>query len=180
MCVERKTRFELLVESKAFRKAKIVVPLVLAGCFAVLFVSDRTYLHEILVEYYARIWSNMFNNVLSQRSETVIDRWGAPVEVEDIRENEQVMYWNFYPIKVQLHLYRDRVLRIAYFAEEPSIRRDILEKVLENFGQEKDWRRVTRVVEGESRSVMINRTMPMTAFDDDNSVLVYAYILPNS
>ena len=104
---------------------------------------------------------------------------GEPHSTAPYRDNEELQYWKYDPVTVELHFREKRVARIAYATSNELIRDHIEDRSLTVYGREEDWRQHRRNIDGEWKVVYENIPAEMTVVKYKKSVMIYNYIFPD-
>lgn len=126
---------------------------------------------------------NNFGLVLEQKSilldpfqanrEQLTEALGLPYRSQALRINETLMYWNFDPVRVQVHVSEDEVIRIGFFTADSEIRSDIIREIYKFSGGSGKWKEGAEIAGTKKfHSAELRRTIE----SDSSSVLVYGYL----
>jgi hypothetical protein len=101
---------------------------------------------------------------------------GLPYRSQALRANETLMYWNFDPVRVQVHVSEDEVILIGFFTSSSEIRSDIIREIYKVSGGSGKWKEGPEIA-GTKKidSAELRRTIEANA----SSVLVYGYLKGN-
>jgi hypothetical protein len=105
---------------------------------------------------------------------------GKPDTKQPYRENEELLYWKFDPVTLEIHFHEDQVSRIAYATSLTTIRDHIEGRVLKVYGNKQGWKQRRRNIDGEVKVVYENEASQMTVVTYEESVMVYHYLFPES
>ena len=108
-----------------------------------------------------------------------VEMIGEPQTTTLYRENEQLHYWRFDPVTLELHYNNEQVARIAFATSNEIIRDHIEGRALKVYAREEDWRQRRRNIDGELKLVYENEPARMTVVKYQKSVMVYNYLFPD-
>ncbi len=108
-------------------------------------------------------------------SQRIIDNLGEPFDVRDLRENEQLIYWNFDPVTLEIHFHKDKALRMAYFCNGDELRKDLTRRIFLLYGDETDWEERESADGGQEKRVNVGAQR--TLVEDAKGIYLYGYIL---
>lgn len=116
-------------------------------------------------------------DAFGNRFEDVVDCLNQPYKHESLRANESLAYWNFDPVTLQIHFYKNKVSRMAYLSKDNQTRELLVKEIIKQFGGPKEW--IPQSIEtGEGkRSVVINTREKLTLVKEPGAILVYGYIM---
>ncbi len=173
--IEGKKRFVSLVV-----KLFLLVAILIYG-FSIFYYRRAP--HRILDETIGRDNAVMAQrraiNVLNADFQAARSQFGEPDRRISIRKEEELLIWNWRVVTLQLHLHRDRILRMAFFSDERLVREAIFETVLSTFEPGSRWKDTVKTIEDESQKVMISQSGLVTAFITRKAVMIYGYELPD-
>ena len=125
---------------------------------------------------------NNFGLVLEQKgvlldpfeedSEGVVKELGMPYRQQSLRVDEVLMYWDFDPVRVQIHFHEDEVARIAFFTSSGDIRENLVKQIIAYTGGTGEWEEKANPQSGR---VLISPSRQRTIEITDASVLLYGY-----
>lgn len=127
--------------------------------------------HQIPVDHGESIIYSSFG----QSSQQTRARLGDPYEIRDLRENEQLMYWDFDPVILEIHFHNDRALRMAYFTDNNELRQNLARRVISLYGEESEWEVFGPVNGKAGKRVHIGARRTMV--EKSEALYVYGYIL---
>lgn len=107
-----------------------------------------------------------------------VEMLGDPQSVTNYREDEQLHYWKFDPVTLELHYKDEQVARIAYATSNDQIRDHIEGRALKVYAREENWQQRRRNVDGEYKVVYENEPANMTVVKYEKSVMIYNYLFP--
>ena len=119
-------------------------------------------------------------NYFPMSSERTVEVLGEPDAKNPFRENEQLFYWKFDPVTLEIHFHRNQVSRVAYATSVKTIRDDLVDRALKVYGNEVNWNQRRRTIDGEQKIVFENEASHMTVVKYDKSVMVYNYLFPEA
>lgn len=118
---------------------------------------------------------NSIVDAFGKDSYYLIKRFGKPYRSEALRDKELLLYWNFDPITVQIHLHKNKVSRMGYLIEDGPVLDYVVEKTIKLYGGEKRWKK-SDSSDSETQT-LLNKRRRRTIVRDDSGVLVYGYLL---
>ena len=117
-------------------------------------------------------------NYFYQSPKRTVEMLGDPQSITDYREDEQLHYWKFDPVTLELHYKDKQVARVAYATSNEIIRDHIEGRSLKVYAREEDWQQCRRNVDGEYKVVYENEPANMTVVKYEKSVMIYNYLFP--
>lgn len=161
----------------ASKRIKVLALGLAALVLGTIVVVARLELHLAVQQILDRQGTDIVYDAFDSRIETVIHTLGPPEKIEALRENEKLVYWNFGPVTLQIHFFKDRVSRMAYIAKDASRRVILTTEIIEEFGGKEIWERRLIESDGAKQLVLINRREGITLVNAGDAVLLYGYIM---
>ncbi len=124
---------------------------------------------------FARQGKGIIYNALGKSLEDAISHLDQPDSIEPLRTEEQLAYWNYDPILLQIHFHKNRALRVAYFTKHQPTKNLLVQEILNHFSEDSPWQRNTLVQDGMSKTFIVNIHTETTIVEQDNGVLLYSF-----
>lgn len=155
--------------------AAFAVCLLAFAYFSLQFLVSRVELADSLNKAFARQGKGIIYNALGKSLEDAIRHLDQPDSIEPLRTEEQLAYWNYDPILLQIHFHKNRALRVAYFTNHQPTKELLVREILNHFSEDSAWKRSTVLQGGTSKTYIVNTVTENTIVDQDNGVLLYSF-----
>ena len=112
-------------------------------------------------------------NFFEMSNDRIIEMLGEPLNIIPDGKEDQIWYWNFDPLTLEIQLHRGKVSTIIYSTSQEIIRDHIEERALKVYGAEDSWSQGKRTIEGTPILAYENRNTYRTVVKNEESVRVY-------
>lgn len=167
-------------KKKIFSDLRVLIIVIVATALAVVYSGTSLNLPDLLGTALSKSNRGVVLNYLNWAPEDVIQSLGEPIAAQTLREDEQLLYWNFDPVRMEIHFFHGQASRIAFATRKPEILGHLEGRILEVFGREEDWEQQVRNIDGTTMLVYENRPDHMTLVTYDEAVMVYNYLFPEA
>jgi hypothetical protein len=117
-------------------------------------------------------------NFFDMSNDRIIGILGDPQNMVSDEKGDQIWYWNFDPLTLEIQLQRGNVSTITYSTSKEIIRDHIEERALRVYGTEADWVQRNCTIEGTPEFAYENRQSKKTVVKNELSVRVYNKLFP--
>lgn len=167
-------------KSSSYTDFRITAVALLIGALAILYWAPGFNLGKLKTEIFSKHNKGIILNYFHMSPDRINNILGDPIAEKDFRENERLLYWEFDPVTLEIHFHKNNPSRIAYATSSTTIRDHVEDQVLQVHGEEKNWKREIRNIDGESKFVYVNPAAQMTVIKYKRAVMVYNYVFPES
>lgn len=117
-------------------------------------------------------------NFFDMSDDRILEMLGEPQNIVPYEKEDQIWYWDFDPLTLEILLHRGKVSRITYSTSKEIIRDHIEERALKVYGAEDGWIQGKRAIEGKQEMAYENRKNNRTVIKSEDSVRVYNKLFP--
>ena len=154
--------------------------LVIVVCIALLVVYSKNLFltGDLFSTAFSKQNHGIVLNYFYMSPKRTVEMLGEPQTKTVYRDDEELLYWKFDPVTLELHFHEEQVARIAYATSDEIIRDHIEGRALKVYAREEDWQQRRRNVDGEIKVVYENEPAEMTVVKYEKSVMIYNYLFP--
>ncbi len=145
-----------------------------------LFVIPRLELHSSMQKAFDRNGKSIIHDYFRSNLKQAKSYLGEPDQIDDLRIEEKVAYWDYDPVQLQLHFHKDRVIRVAYFTDDSSTLEILKNELIHFYESDEGWKIETIQKEGKTEKALINPKRRISLVVGPNGVFVYGYIIKSS
>jgi hypothetical protein len=167
-------------KSSSYTDFRITAVALLIGALAIIYWAPSFNLGKLKAELFSKHNKGIILNYFHMSPDRINNILGDPIAEKDFRENERLLYWEFDPVTLEIHFHKNNPSRIAYATSSTTIRDHVEDQVLQVYGEEKNWKREIRNIDGESKFIHVNQVAQMTVIKYKGSVMVYNYVFPEA
>ncbi len=179
-----KDRFQTLKsrpkKRSKFGELRILFALFILIGLALVFMAPRFKVGNLVSDAFTKQSKGIVLNYFYMSPKRAAEILGEPVSKTPYREDEELFYWKFDPVTLEIHFHEEQVARVAFATSDELIRDHIEGRALKVYGHEESWKPQRRNVDGELRVVYENEPAKMTVVKYEKSVMVYHYLFPET
>lgn len=178
-----KVRFQSLKGSSKkrskFGELRVLMGLFILIGLSLVYMAPRFKVGNLVSDAFTKQSKGIVLNYFYMTPKRAGEILGEPHSKTPYREEEELYYWKFDPVTLEIHYHEEKVARVAFATSDELIRDHIEGRALKVYAREEDWQLQRRNIDGEFRVVYENVPGQMTVVKYAKSVMVYHYLFPD-